>query len=229
MSSWLPREIEAQRDALQQVLLPIAEARGLPNAAYTSESFAAVECDQVLARGWTCIGVGRWVPQPGDLRPVRLLGLPLLMLRDAAGNLKVFHNVCSHRGLELVATPGRSKGLIRCPYHSWSYDLDGNLKATPFVGGPGTRDCPGFDRMRHGLKPVRSAVWATRSSSTSPARPRISRPSSRRWRNAGRLSTAAGCATAARTPLSPSKSPATGSSRWRTTARPITCRGFTPA
>ncbi|HIC81072.1 MAG TPA: aromatic ring-hydroxylating dioxygenase subunit alpha [Kiloniellaceae bacterium] len=159
MSSWLPREIEAQREALQQVLLPIAEARGLPNTAYTSGSFAAVERDQVLARGWTCIGVGHWVPQPGDLRPVRLLGLPLLMLRDAAGNLKVFHNVCSHRGLELVAGPGRSKGLIRCPYHSWSYDLDGNLKATPFVGGPGTRDCPGFDRTRHGLKPVRSAVW----------------------------------------------------------------------
>ncbi|HIP77614.1 MAG TPA: aromatic ring-hydroxylating dioxygenase subunit alpha, partial [Kiloniellaceae bacterium] len=116
MSSWLPREIEAQREALQQVLLPIAEARGLPNTAYTSGSFAAVERDQVLARGWTCIGVGHWVPQPGDLRPVRLLGLPLLMLRDAAGNLKVFHNVCSHRGLELVAGPGRSKGLIRCPY-----------------------------------------------------------------------------------------------------------------
>ena len=159
MSTWLPREIEAQRDALQRVLKPIEEAAGLPNAAYTSDSFAALERDEVLARGWTCIGVGRWVPEPGDLRPVKLLGLPLLMVRGRDGGLQVFHNVCSHRGLELVSEPCRSKGLIRCPYHSWSYGLDGALKATPFIGGPGTRDCEGFDRSRHGLRPVRSAVW----------------------------------------------------------------------
>lgn len=159
MSTWLPREIEAQRDALQRVLRPIEEASGLPNEAYTADSFAALERDLVLARGWACIGVGAWVPEPGDLRPVKLLGLPLLMLRDRAGAVKVFHNVCSHRGLELVPQPCRSKGLIRCPYHSWSYGLDGALKATPFIGGPGTRDCAGFDRAEHGLKPVRSAVW----------------------------------------------------------------------
>ena len=159
MSTWLPREVEAQRDALQRVLKPIEKASGLPNEAYTAESFATLERDLVLARGWACIGVGAWVPEPGDLRPVKLLGLPLLMLRDRAGAVKVFHNVCSHRGLELVSQPCRSKGLIRCPYHSWSYGLDGALKATPFIGGPGTRDCAGFDRAEHGLKPVRSAVW----------------------------------------------------------------------
>src|SRR3546814_2654348 len=69
VSTWLPREIEAKRGALQQVLRPIAEAGGLPNETYTSERFAAVERDEVLARTWTCIGAGAWVPQPGDLRP----------------------------------------------------------------------------------------------------------------------------------------------------------------
>jgi len=159
MSTWLPREIEAKREALQRALKPIGDASGLPNEAYTSETFTAVERDQVLARGWTAIGVGRWIPEPGDLRPVKLVGLPLLMVRDRDGAVQVFHNVCSHRGVELVSQPCRSKGLIRCPYHSWSYSLDGALKATPFIGGPGTRDCEGFDRARHGLKAVRSAVW----------------------------------------------------------------------
>jgi len=160
VSTWLPREIEAKRGALQNVLRPIAEAGGLPNETYTSERFAVAERDAVLARTWTCIGVGAWVPEPGDLKPLRLQGLPLLLLRDRDGAVKVFHNVCSHRGLELVTAPCRSKGLIRCPYHSWSYALDGALKATPFIGGPGSNTCEGFDKAKHGLKPVRSAVWA---------------------------------------------------------------------
>lgn len=159
MSTWLPREIEAKRQTLHRVLKPIAEACGLPNEAYSSEAFAAVERDEVLARTWTCIGVGNWVPEPGDLKPVQLLGLPLLLLRDRAGAIKVFHNVCSHRGMELVGAPCKSKGLIRCRYHSWSYNLDGDLKATPFIGGPGTKTCEGFDKSKHGLKAVRSAVW----------------------------------------------------------------------
>ncbi|GAB4372881.1 MAG: aromatic ring-hydroxylating dioxygenase subunit alpha [Kiloniellaceae bacterium] len=156
----MPREIEAKRGALQAVLRPIAEASGLPNETYTSAAFAAAERDAVLARTWTCIGVGAWVPEPGDLRPIRLQGLPLLLLRDRDGAVQVFHNVCSHRGLELVPAACKSNGIIRCPYHSWSYALDGALKATPFIGGPGTKDCAGFDRSKHGLKPVRSAVWA---------------------------------------------------------------------
>jgi len=160
VSTWLPREIEAKRGELQNVLRPIAEAGGLPNETYTSERFAAVERDEVLARTWACIGVAAWVPNPGDLRPVQLQGLPLLMLRDKAGALRVFHNVCSHRGLALVTQPCHVGGLIRCPYHSWTYALDGALKATPFIGGPGTKTCEGFDRSKHGLKPVRSAVWA---------------------------------------------------------------------
>jgi choline monooxygenase len=159
MSTWLPKEIEARRLALQEVLKPIDEASGLPNDAYTSKGFAAIERDQVLAKTWTCIGVGAWVPEPGDLRPVQLLGLPLLMVRDRAGDLRVFHNVCSHRGLALVSGPCKSRGLIRCPYHSWSYALDGALKATPAIGGPGTKTCAGFDKAKHGLRPVRTALW----------------------------------------------------------------------
>ncbi|MEM7223373.1 MAG: aromatic ring-hydroxylating dioxygenase subunit alpha [Pseudomonadota bacterium] len=145
--------------SIERVRAPIAEAAGLPNQAYTSEAFAQTERDQVLARGWTCIGAAAQVPQPGDIKPVTLLGLPLLLVRDQAGEVRVFHNVCSHRGMELVGEPGNVRAMIRCPYHSWSYGLDGKLIATPFIGGPGKNDCPGFQRARHGLKAVRTAIW----------------------------------------------------------------------
>lgn len=147
------------RRALEPVLGPIAEASGLPNAAYNSESFARFERDHLLARTWTCIGVASEVPVPGDVKPVSLLGMPLILLRDQAGEIRVFHNVCSHRGHELVSEPCRLRGALRCPYHSWAYGLDGKLRGTPHVGGPGQKSCEGFDKSRHGLEPVRVAVW----------------------------------------------------------------------
>jgi choline monooxygenase len=138
---------------------PISAAAGLPNEAYTSPAYAALERDHLLARGWTCIGSQRDVPNRGDVLPVELGGLPLLLLRDHADDIKVFHNVCSHRGVALVSKPGNVRTVLRCPYHSWAYDLDGRLRATPHLGGPGRHNCEGFDRSRHGLKPVRRAVW----------------------------------------------------------------------
>lgn len=145
--------------ALQAVAQPIQRARGLPNAAYVDAAFTAEERERLFARTWTCIGFGRELPNPGDLRPVRLLGLPLVMVRDKAGEIRVFHNVCSHRGVELIAAPQSGQGALRCPYHAWAYDLQGRLRATPHIGGPGQHACEGFDKSRHGLPPVRTAVW----------------------------------------------------------------------
>ncbi len=152
--------VQALGPAFARVTRPIQEANGLPNEAYTSDDYARSERDRLLARTWMCVGVGHQVPKPGDARPVTILGLPLLLLRDRAGEIRVFHNVCSHRGVELVAEPCSFKRRISCPYHSWTYELDGRLVATPSIGGPGRNDCPGFDRTRHGLKTVRTAVWA---------------------------------------------------------------------
>jgi choline monooxygenase len=93
------------------------------------------------------------------VRPVDLLGLPLLFLRYKAGAIRVFHNVCSHRGMQPVAAPCNVKTVLRCPYHGWAYGLDGALHATPNFGGVGHHKVDGFDRKAHGLKAVRSAVW----------------------------------------------------------------------
>ena len=132
---------------------------GLPAALYTDEAMLALERGTVLASGWTALAFGADAPEPGDLFPVALAGLPLVLVRGRDGELRVFHNVCRHRGMKLVAAPARAGRVIRCPYHAWCYGLDGRLRATPHVGGPGIHECDGFDPGEFGLVPVRSAVW----------------------------------------------------------------------
>ena len=147
-------------DPFDRVLRPIAEATGLPNEAYMSDDYAGLERDHLLAATWLGIGTASSVPNPGDMVPVTVLGVPLLLLRDSDGTVRVFHNVCSHRGMTLVQQPATVERYICCPYHCWTYDLEGRLCSTPHIGGPRQSACDGFDPARHGLKPVRSAVWA---------------------------------------------------------------------
>jgi choline monooxygenase len=148
-----------QSSALTGVLAPTAEACGLPNEVYTSDAYFERERDVLFAGIWACIGRGSDAPSPGDVCPVDMMGLPLVLVRNGDGTLRVFHNVCSHRGNRLVAKACRVTGAIRCPYHSWTYALDGALKGTPHIGGVGRHELEGFDRERHGLRPVRSAEW----------------------------------------------------------------------
>lgn len=140
---------------------PIEQATGLANRAYTSPEFFALELERIFAPSWACIGHAADIPRTGDLSPVQLLGTPLLMVRAAGGAVRVFHNVCSHRGNQLVWEPGHAQGSssIRCPYHAWNYDLDGRLTGTPNIGGLGVHEMDGFERGAHGLRAVRSEVW----------------------------------------------------------------------
>ena len=146
-------------DRLEGVLQPIAKANGLPNSHYTSQAMFAQERQAVLFDTWSGIGFGKDVPEPGDAKPVDLAGMPLLIVRGQDGNVRVFQNTCRHRGMILVGEPKNFRGVIRCPYHSWCYDLDGALRATPHVGGPGQNKHPDFDRDALGLTEVRSHVW----------------------------------------------------------------------
>ena len=91
--------------------------------------------------------------------PIDYLGAPLLLLRDKAGEIRVFENVCRHRGMILVEEKRRFGGVIRCPYHSWCYSLDGKLRATPHVGGPGVNAHESVNPETTGLTEVRSAVF----------------------------------------------------------------------
>ncbi len=146
-------------DPLGQVRRPINEARGLPNAAYVDDAWYAAEQQRIFAGGWVCAGVASEIPKPGDQRPVTVAGAPLVLVRAPGGEPAAFHNVCSHRGALLVSEPSRMP-VIRCPYHSWAYGLDGRLLRTPDIGGPGVDHLDGFDPATCGLKPARLAQWA---------------------------------------------------------------------
>ena len=114
----------------------IRAARGLPSECYTSEDIAIAERDGLFANTWTCVAVSGDVANRYAL-PTSFMGLPLVLVRDGEGSLRVFHNVCRHRGYRLVAEPCAVKAALRCPYHSWAYGTDGTLIRTPHVGGPG--------------------------------------------------------------------------------------------
>lgn len=144
---------------LTAVRQPIDTARGLPNAHYTDTATFAEESRAVLLDGWAGLCVGADVPEIGDAVPMTFLDMPLLVVRDRAGAVRVFQNICRHRGMILVDAPRKIEGAIRCPYHSWCYSTDGRLVSTPHVGGPGQNTHAGIDRALLGLVEVRSHIW----------------------------------------------------------------------
>lgn len=144
---------------LAPVLAELSKAHGLPNEHYVSEQPFEEEKRSVLFANWSGIGFGKDIPEPGDAKPIDFLGMPLLMVRDRNGAINVFQNTCRHRGMILVDEPTRITGAIRCRYHSWCYALNGELRATPHVGGPGQNTHADIDRNELGLFRVRSHVW----------------------------------------------------------------------
>jgi choline monooxygenase len=144
---------------IEAVKKPISQANGLPNECYTSENYTKYERDTVLSDNWTVIGSASSVPEIGEAKPFNLLGIPLVIIRDKNKLVKVFHNVCSHRGLKLINEPCKLKNVIQCPYHSWSYSFNGELVATPHIGGMNKHKVDGFDRAKSSLKEVRSKIW----------------------------------------------------------------------
>ena len=156
--SSLPDVIGAE--ALAAFDAPGPVARGLPAAAYTSEAFFALENERIFSESWVFAGFAHELARVGDVAPVTVAGQPVLLLRDAERSIRAFHNVCRHRCLKLVSKPGNVGRAIRCPYHSWTYGLDGALRIAPYFGGRKPRAMPaGFDHARHGLVPLRSATW----------------------------------------------------------------------
>ncbi len=147
------------REALASLYRPTAQAEGLPASAYTSEEFFRLERERLFPRRWMAIGFASDVPHPGDAWPLTAAGWPLVMVRGRDDKLRVFHNICLHRGMSPIAEPCRNLSTIRCPWHSWTYDLDGSLLAQPNIGGVGVNREEGFDRASLGLREVRAEVF----------------------------------------------------------------------
>lgn len=144
---------------LEAVMRSVNTANGLPNAHYIDPAVFAEEKRAVLFANWSGIGFGKDIPETGDAKPVDFLGMPLLMVRDRDGAIGVFQNTCRHRGMILIETAQKIRGAIRCPYHSWCYGLNGELRTTPHVGGPGQNTHADIDVAKLGLIRIRAYVW----------------------------------------------------------------------
>lgn len=144
---------------LNAVIQPVEIAQGLPNAHYTDPAMFDEEKHALLFSQWAGLAVAADVPEIGDAVPIEFLGMPLLLLRDRDNQVRVYQNICRHRGMILVEEPRKIEGAIRCAYHSWCYGLDGRLVSTPHVGGPGQNVHEAVDRKQLGLIEVRSHIW----------------------------------------------------------------------
>jgi len=171
--------------AIEAINRPTAEAVCLPNAAYTSAEFLDAERTALFRERWAFAALGAQVPDRGDALPVTVAGLPLLVLRDQKGAIRVFHNVCRHRGMQLVTKPQKRRPKLVCGYHSWTYELDGRLALTPCFNGPEDHTSPSIDRSKMGLGPVRAETWNdlvfVNISGNAPPLAEYLRPLAQRW------------------------------------------------
>lgn len=130
-------------------------ARTLAGRYYTSEEILAEENERVFGRGWICVGREANIAEAGAYELASIAGESIIVLRDRAGTVRAFYNVCRHRGTRLCsAERGRLSETIQCPYHAWTYRLDGRL-----VGAPHMSETPGFDMSEYPLHAVALARW----------------------------------------------------------------------
>jgi Rieske 2Fe-2S family protein len=143
------------RGALADVIDPTGSGCMLPRDAYTSEATLSWEREHLFAAGWVCAGRAVDLAEVGVRRPVPVGDDSVLLVRGDDGVLRGFFNVCRHRGHELMPCgTTATRAAIHCPYHAWTYSLDGALRATPRFDAPA-----GFDPSAFGLVPVRVEEW----------------------------------------------------------------------
>jgi choline monooxygenase len=132
-----------------------AEAvRSLPADWYFDPAVYEAERRQIFAKTWQFIGPESEFERPGDYRAVQVAGYRLFVIRERAGGLRAFHNICPHRAAPLLSEGDGHCDVLRCRYHGWSFATDGRLVATPNFG-----EAAWFDKKAHGLTPVRVEVW----------------------------------------------------------------------
>ena len=145
-------------EQIAKVRAPLEEAYWLPNKAFTSPEFFQLEVDNLFSRTWISIGFAADVRDIGDAYPSIILGgIPVVMVRDEKGTLRVFHNVCPRDGCLAVWSPKKSLSRIIGAYHGWVWNLDGTLlNATLYDGSSRVQTVPDRDAD---LKEIRSALW----------------------------------------------------------------------
>jgi glycine betaine catabolism A len=140
---------------LEPALRPFGQSRMLPRDAYTSPRVLAFEQERFFAGSWTCVGREGDLEGTGAQRAMRVGGAGVLLVRATDGRVRAFANTCRHRGHELLGVGEQTtRRTVLCPYHAWTYDLDGALRVAP-----GFRDHGDFRSADHGLVELPLDSW----------------------------------------------------------------------
>ncbi|HEY8899020.1 MAG TPA: aromatic ring-hydroxylating dioxygenase subunit alpha [Chthoniobacterales bacterium] len=162
---------EVFADIQQTAARPLSQATTLPPEAYTSEAFYAWEVEHIFKREWQCLAHLSQIPNAGDFLTLDLLGEPLLVVNGKDSVVRALSRTCPHRGMDIMPpgfgrdghgtaepradAPGAGHTrLLLCPYHAWTFELDGRLKACPEM-----HRAEGFTRDAHGLREFRTEIW----------------------------------------------------------------------
>ncbi len=139
--------------------------RSLPSDWYTTDKIFNLEQEHLYSKEWVCAGRTENLPKTGDHKVLEIAGQSIIVVKNESGKLRAFYNVCRHRGAQLCST-GLEKDevtlkggvvggkRIACPYHAWTYDLDGHLICAPHLD-----EIPRFDNKDVTLYPVGCEIW----------------------------------------------------------------------
>lgn len=133
--------------------VPFERAHAMPKSVYTSPEFLAQEMTHIFAKDWLCAGRADALPTPGDYLTMTIAGEPVIVLRDKDGAIRAMSNICRHRMSKLLEGRGHTRAIV-CPYHAWTYNLDGTLR-----GAPAMTLNEGFCKDQIALPQVRCTEW----------------------------------------------------------------------
>jgi choline monooxygenase len=167
----IPTQDYTREETYKHTRAPVDLAVTLIPDAYSSHEFFELEREKVFASSWVVVGFASQVQQTGQVIVAEVAGRSIIVTRDRRGELRAFHNVCRHRAAKLLDDDTRAvrNNRIRCPYHSWTYDLEGRCLGTPLFEGSDIpeearvafemSEVKGFDKEDYGLLTVRAESW----------------------------------------------------------------------
>ncbi|MEY2491145.1 MAG: glycine betaine catabolism [Verrucomicrobiota bacterium] len=126
----------------------------MPQSYFISPEVFAAERKRIFARNWQLIGHESQLANAGDYLVIKAAGESLIVIRNSRLEIRAFYNVCRHRGTRLKEDRCGHIAAIQCPYHAWTYSLDGRL-----IGAPHMDEVPGFDKADYSLRPVNLGIW----------------------------------------------------------------------
>jgi Rieske 2Fe-2S family protein len=134
--------------------IPSLGAKSLPQKYFVSPDIFAKEQSEIFPKQWLLVGHQSQIPKPGDYFLATIAGESLIVTSDQKSQIRGFYNVCRHRGTRLKEDASGHAAAIQCPYHAWTYGLDGRL-----IGAPHMDEVPGFEKADYPLHPVNLELW----------------------------------------------------------------------